>query len=55
MLATGLGACSQELDHNDTLVLFVIYFVLKMFKNIDLYMKQDARETYAYFFPGARM
>ena len=26
MLATGLGACSQELDHNETLVLFVIYF-----------------------------
>ena len=55
MLATGLGACSQELDHNETLVLFVIYFVLKMFKNIDFYIKQDARETYVYFFPGARM
>ena len=51
MLAIGLGACSQELDHNETLVLFVIYFVLKMFKNIDFYIKQDARETYAYFFP----
>ena len=50
MLATGLGACSQELDHNETLVLFVIYFELKMFKNVDLYIKQDARETYAYFF-----
>ena len=39
MLATGLGACSQELDHYETLVLFVIYFVLKMFKNIDFYIK----------------
>ena len=51
MLATGLGACSQELDHNETLVLFVIYFVLKMFKHIDFYIKQDAREAYVYFFP----
>ena len=25
MLATGLGACSQELDHYETLVLFVIF------------------------------
>ena len=39
MLATGLGACSQELDHYETLVLLVIYFVLKMFKNIDFYIK----------------
>ena len=49
MLATELGACSQELDHYETLVLFGIYFVLKMFKNIDFYIKQDAREAYAYF------
>ena len=56
MLATGLGAYSQELHHYEILVLFVIYFVLKMFKNIDFYKKkQDARETYAYFFPRARM
>ena len=39
MLATGLGTCSQELDHYETLVLFVEYFVLKMFKNIDFYIK----------------
>ena len=44
MLATGLGACSQELDHYETLVLFLIlYFVLKMFKNIDFYI--NARRT----------
>ena len=42
MLATGLGACSQELDHYETLALFVIYFVLKMFKNIDFYIKTRA-------------
>ena len=29
----------------------IIYFVLKMFKNIDFYIKTDAREAYAYFFP----
>ena len=39
MLATGLGSCSQELDHYETLVLFVIYFVLKMFKKINFYIK----------------
>ena len=49
MLATGLGECSQELDHYATLVLFVIYFVLKIYK------KQDAREAYTYFFPRARI
>ena len=48
MLATaGLGACSQELDHYETRVLFVIYFVLKMSENIDFYIKtrctRDAR------------
>ena len=32
MLATELGAYSQELNHNETLVLFVEYFVLKNFK-----------------------
>ena len=49
MLATGLEAYFQELDHYETLVLFVIYFVLKLFKNIDFFIKRDARE--AYFFP----
>ena len=39
MLATGLGACSQELDHYETLVLFVISYVSKMFKNIDFYIE----------------
>ena len=51
MLATGLGACSQELDHNETLVLFVIYFVLKMFKHIDFYIKQDCTRGVRVFFP----
>ena len=56
MLATGLGACSQDLDHYETLVLFVIYFVLKMLKNIDFYIKkQDACEAYAYCFPRVRI
>ena len=48
MLATGLGACSQELDHYETLAFFVIYFVLKILISIQ---KQDACEAYAYFFP----
>ena len=39
MAATGLWACSQELDHYETLVLFVIYFVLKMSENIGFYIK----------------
>ena len=42
------GLFSEE--HYETLVLFVVYFVLKMFKNIDFYIKQDARKPYAYFF-----
>ena len=51
MLTTRSRACFQELDHYETLVLFVIYFVLKLFKNIDFYIKRDAHEAYAYFFP----
>ena len=31
--------------------LVVIYFALKMFKNIDFYIKRDAREAYPYFLP----
>ena len=30
-------------EHYETLVLFAVYFVLKMFKNIDFYIKQDVR------------
>ena len=55
MLATGLGGMLPGARHYETLELFVIYFVLKMFKNIDFYIKQDAREAYAYFFAIARM
>ena len=36
---------------HETLVLFVIYFALKLFKNIDFYIKRDAREAYPYFLP----
>ena len=34
-------------EHYETLVLFVVYFVLKMFKNIDFYIKNKmhARRT----------
>ena len=38
-LATWWGACSQKLDHYETLVLSVVYFVLKMLKNIDFHRK----------------
>ena len=39
MLATGLGACFQELDHYEiSTSTFMTYFVLKMFKNIDFYI-----------------
>ena len=52
MLATGLGACSQELDHLfETLVLFVTYFVLKMFKNIDFCIKTKCTGSVRVFFP----
>ena len=55
MLATGLGACSQELHLYKTLVLFVIYFVLKMFKNIDFYIKTRCTRDVHVFFLRARM
>ena len=51
MLATGLGACSQDLDHYETLVPFVIYVVLKMFKNIDFYIKTRCTQGVRVFFP----
>ena len=50
MLTTGLRACSQELDLYETLVLFVIYFVLKMFKNIDFYIKTKCTRGVVVFF-----
>ena len=55
MLATGLGACSQELDHYETPVLFIVYFVLKMFKNIEFYIKTRCTRYVRVFFPRARM
>ena len=54
MLATGLGACSQELDLYETLVLFVIYFVLKMVKNIDFYIKTKCTRGVVVFFPQSK-
>ena len=54
MLATGLGACCQELDLYETLVLFVIYFVLKMFKNIDFYRKTKCTRGVVVFFPQSK-
>ena len=55
MFATGVWACSQKLDLYETLVLFVIYFVLKMFKNIDFYVKTECTRGVVVFFPRARM
>ena len=51
----GLWACSQELDLYETLVLFVIYFVLKMLKNIDFCIKTKCTRGVVVFFPRARM
>ena len=51
MFATGVWACSQELDLYETLVLFVIYFVLKMFKNIDFYIKTKCTRGVVVFSP----
>ena len=53
MLASGLGTCSQELDHYETLVLFVTYFVLKMFKSTDFYtcIKTRCTRGVRVFFP----
>ena len=50
-----VGACSQELDHYGTPVLFVVYFVLKMFKNIEFYIKTSCTMRTCIFFPRARM
>ena len=51
MAATGLWACSQELEHYETLVLFVIYFVLKMSENIGFYIKTRCTRDVRGFFP----
>ena len=50
-LATGLGTCSQELDHYETLVLSVVCFVLKMIKIIDFYIKTRYTRGVRAFFP----
>ena len=38
-------------EHYETLVLFVVYFVLKMFKNIDFHMKTRCTQGVCVFFP----
>ena len=42
-------------EHYETLVLFVVYFVLKMFKNIDFYIKTRCTQSVRVFFSRARM
>ena len=37
-------------EHYETLVLFVVYFVLKMFKNIDFYIKTRCTQGVRVFF-----
>ena len=40
-------------EHYDTLVLFVVYFVLKMFKNIGFYIETRCTQgVRVFFFPG---
>ena len=39
-------------EHYETLVLFVVYFVLKMFKNIDFYIKARCTRGVRVFFPS---
>ena len=38
-------------EHYETLVLFVVYFVLKMSKNIDFYIKTRCTQGVYVFFP----
>ena len=38
-------------EHYETLVLFVLYFVLKMLKNIDFYIKTRCTQGVRVFFP----
>ena len=42
-------------EHDKTLVLFVVYFVLKMFKTIDFYIKTRCTQGVRVFFPEQRM
>ena len=42
-------------EHYDTLVLFVVYFVLKIFKNIGFYIKTRCMQGVRVFFSRARM
>ena len=54
MLATGLGACSQELDHYETLVLFVIFCIKNVKKNSDFYIKTRCTRSVVVFFPQSK-
>ena len=38
-------------EHYETLVVFIVYFVLKMLKNIDFYMKTRCTQGVRVFFP----
>ena len=42
-------------EHYETLVLFVVYLVLKMFKNIDFHIKTRCMQGVRVFFARARM
>ena len=42
-------------EHYETLVLFVIHFVLKMFKDIDFCIKTKCTQGVRVFFSMARM
>ena len=47
-----VGSMLPGARHYETLVLFVIYFVLKMFKNIDFYIKtRRTRGVRVFFLP----
>ena len=42
-------------EHYDTLVLYVVYFVLKIFKNIGFYIKTRCTQGVRVFFSRTRM
>ena len=42
-------------EHYETLVLFVVYFVIKMFKNIDVYINTRCTQGVRVFFSRAGM
>ena len=50
-----VGGMLPGARHYETLVLFVIYFVLQLFKNIDFYIKTRRTRGVRVFFPRARM